>query len=327
MQRMNSLAKFLFPFTALLLLILPHFDPQIARMSAGFAVMSGIGLSFFFGNPYLAATQKISATLLPWSIVGLGFGMNLITVARVGLSGFVYTIFGILLTVLFGLLLGTWLKNQRNISVLITMGTAICGGSAIAAISPAIHAKHHETSVALAIVFLLNAVALFVFPPIGHALHLSQSQFGLWSALAIHDTSSVVGATLQYGTEALDIGTTTKLARALWIVPMTLIVAVVYAKFYHTKNTTNPVEKIKKPWFILWFVVAAALVTWIPALKTPGIYIRNIAEQGLILTLFCIGANLSRAAFKTAGVTPFLQGLCLWVVMASVTLSAIYFNF
>jgi len=214
----HKIAKIILPLAIIIILIISHFNPIFHRMSAGIAVVSGIILSVVFENPYIEKSKKIASKLLTWSVIGLGFGMNLIIVAKVGLHGIGYTVIGIVVCTILGLFLGKWLRNQRDTSVLITFGTAICGGSAIAAIAPTIKAKHHEISVALAIVFLLNAVSLFIFPFVGHFLHLSQDQFGLWSALAIHDTSSVVGATLQYGPQALNVGTTVKLARALWII-------------------------------------------------------------------------------------------------------------
>ena len=325
-QRIRA-QKALYPIVISAILIFSHYNPLVHRLGAGIAVISGIVLSLVFGNPYPEVTKKIASKLLTWSVVGLGFGMNLITVASVGLHGIGYTIVSILFCTILGIALGRLLKNQRDTSVLITFGTAICGGSAIAAISPTIKAKHHEISVSLAIVFLLNGISLFIFPFVGHQLGLSQNQFGLWSALAIHDTSSVVGASLQYGAQALNIGTTVKLARALWIVPITFILGLVYSQFVFKKlNQDGKAETVKKPWFILGFIAAAAIVTWIPVLKIPGLFIRDIAEQALVVTLFCIGANLSRSAIKTVGVKPFIQGIVLWVIMASVSLLAIYTN-
>lgn len=321
------ISQILFPVVVCLLLILPHFDSRIERMASGLALISGILLSLLFGNPYPEKTSYIASKLLTWSVVGLGFGMNLITVAKVGLSGMGYTVAGISLTVFLGLYLGKRLGNKEDVSLLITFGTAICGGSAIAALSPTIKASPHSVSVSLAIVFLLNAVALILFPTLGHFFSLTQEQFGLWSALAIHDTSSVVGASLQYGDKALEVGTTVKLARALWIVPVTLIVAFfIEKKLKKFQNPNQIVGKAKKPWFILGFLAAAAIATWVPWAKAPGLMIRNIAENALVLTLFCIGTNLSRQAIKNVGVKPLVQGFVLWVITASVTLVCIYFN-
>ena len=316
--------KIIFPLVLLIILSFPFFAPNLARMSAGIAVLSGIILSLTLGNPYAEFTKQATSRLLTWSIVGLGFGMNLMAVVHVGLQGIGYTIISIVLAMVVGLWLGRVFKNTDDGSLLITVGTAICGGSAIAAIAPTIHAKHENISVALAVVFVLNAVALFVFPVIGHLMHFTQEQFGIWSALAIQDTSSVVGATMQYGHSSLMIGTTVKLARALWIVPMTIVIGFFYAKKTHLEPGKT---KAKKPWFILGFIFAAALVTWIPALQATGIKIHHIAEQALIAALFCIGSNLSRMTVQTLGMRPLLQGLMLWIVLASTTFFAIEMHY
>ena len=254
--------------------------------------------------------------------MGLGAGMDLGVIGRVGMKGFGYTVIGISLTLLVGTLIGKLLKTGKDCSLLITAGTAICGGSAIAALAPTIRAKPHDVSVALGTVFILNALALFLFPWVGHALSLSQAQFGLWSALAIHDTSSVVGATLQYGAQAVEIGTTIKLARALWIVPLTFAVGFIYAK----KNAESQTEKPKRPWFILGFLAMAALVTWVPTLASTGRIIEFLARRTLVLTLFFIGANLTRSTLKAVGFKPFVQGVSLWFAVASVSLAAILAN-
>jgi uncharacterized integral membrane protein (TIGR00698 family) len=211
------------------------------------------------------------------------------------------------------------IRIERDTSLLVTVGTAICGGSAIAAIAPAIRAKSHEVSVALATVFFLNAVALFIFPWIGHYFSLSQAQFGVWSALAIHDTSSVVGAAMQYGARALEIATTIKLTRALWIVPVTLVVGMVWNR----GNPDAPAGKATRPWFILGFLGAAALVTWVPALKPAGHVVFVGAQRSLVVTLFLIGSGLSRAALQVVGRRPLIQGFVLWVLMGTGTLGAI----
>lgn len=327
MQNTSSLvSKILFPVTIILLFIIALYSPFVHQMRAGLAIFLGISLSLLFENPYQTYTKQWVPKLLAWSVVGLGFGMNLITVARVGAQGIGITLGTIAFCLSLGLLIGRCFKNQRDVSVLISCGTAICGGSAIAAVSAAIRAKSHEISLALATVFLLNAVALFIFPPLGHYFGLSQAQFGLWSALAIHDTSSVVGATLQYGQDALEVGTTVKLARALWIVPLTFLVSFYYAHYIWHKEETVA-QKPKRPWFILGFLIAAALVTWVPWLKQPGQVIRQLAEQGLVLTLFLIGANVSRATLKEVGVAPFMQGVLLWVIMSAVTLGLVMMHF
>ena len=285
--------------------------------SAG-ALLAGIALAITLGNPSGEKPRRYFHYILTWSVMGLGAGMNLQTVAKVGLHGIGYTSVGITLTLGLGFLLSRWLRIERDIGVLISVGTAICGGSAIAAVAPTLRAKPHAISVALGTVFLLNAVALVLFPPIGHWLHLTQNQFGLWSALAIHDTSSVVGATLQYGPEALQVGTTVKLARALWIVPVTLGSSLVFAQ-----GKTTDGARTKRPWFILGFVVAAALVTWIPAAQPVGHLIEGIAKRTLVLALFLIGANLTLSTLKAVGLKPFIQGVTLWLLVATTTIGAI----
>lgn len=292
-------------------------------LNSASALVLGMALTLVFGNPYFNFFKKNTHRLLAYSVVGLGFGMNLGVVGKVGLQGFGYTVIGISFTTVLGLLLGKLLKTTPDSTVLITVGTAICGGSAIAAVSPTIHAKQEDISVALATVFLLNALALVTFPLVGHALSLSQSQFGLWCALAIHDTSSVVGASLQFGTEALQIATTVKLARALWIIPIALITGFLYTK----KNPSGEKAKAKRPWFILGFILAAALVTAFPSLQPTGHVIEGFAKHLLVLTLFCIGASLTRATLKAVGVKPLVLGVVLWVIVASASLAAICAGF
>lgn len=321
---MKYITKMIYPLVITTLLISAHFNPFIHQLSAGFAILSGIFLSLVFDNPYRKLTQKLAPILLTWSVIGLGFGMNLMTVAMVGLSGLGYTIVSITLTIIIGLFIGYYLGNQRDTSVMITVGTAICGGSAIAAIAPIIRAKPHHISVAFVTIFILNAIALFIFPSIGHLLQLTQEQFGLWCALAIHDTSSVVGATLQYGEQALEIGTTIKLARALWIIPVSLITSVIYSKLVFNQ-TENEQPHLRIPWFILGFIGASALATWIPNFKTISIHLHQIAEQLLITTLFCIGSNLSRDDIRAVGSKPIIQGIFLWLLSALLTLIIIFY--
>nr|WP_295900161.1 putative sulfate exporter family transporter [uncultured Bdellovibrio sp.] len=305
------LAQILIPAVALLCLA--------PFVSSGIALLAGVVLALWLGNPYLDKTRKITHSLLSLSVMGMGAGMNLEVIGKVGLQGVGYTVAGISLALGMGVVLGKLYKTEKDTSVLITVGTAICGGSAIAAVAPVIKAKHHEVSVALGTVFMLNALALFIFPPLGHFFDLSQTQFGLWSALAIHDTSSVVGASMQYGAEALQVGTTVKLARALWIVPVAFFVGYLYSK----QNDAGPRQKGKKPWFILGFLIAAALVTWIPSLQPVGHVVNEVAKRMLVLTLFLIGLSLTRNTVRSVGVKPFLQGVSLWIVVASGTLGAI----
>jgi uncharacterized integral membrane protein (TIGR00698 family) len=304
-----KLAKGLMPLCVLL--CLTPWTPSFA------ALLGGIFIAVFLGNPYAAFTSRYTTALLQWSVIGLGFGMNLIVVANVGLHGIGYTVIGITMTLFFGYVIARALKVERDTGVLIAVGTAICGGSAIAAVAPTLRAKSHSISVALGTVFTLNAIALVIFPPLGHWFGLTQTQFGLWSALAIHDTSSVVGSTLQYGAEALQVGTTVKLARALWIVPLTVASSAIFAKGTAEKG------KAKRPWFILGFVLAAAIVTWIPATQAVGHILEAIAKRTLVLTLFLIGANHTLATLKSVGVKPFLLGISLWLLAATGTLTAI----
>lgn len=308
---MSSLGRYFIPAGVLLCLW-----PQI---NSAEALLLGVGLALLFTNPYLPQTRAWTPKLLQAAVIGLGAGMNLMTVARVGMHGIGYTVLGISFTMALGLLLARWLKTSRDISLLITTGTAICGGSAIAALAPTIRAKPHDVSVSLATVFLLNALALLIFPGFGHALELSQQQFGLWAALAIHDTSSVVGASMQFGAQALEVGTTVKLARALWIVPLTLAIG------YWVNRKADSVSdvKAKKPWFILGFLLAAALVTWVPSLSEPGHWVEWIAKRIMVLTLFLIGASLTRESLRAVGIRPLVLGVVLWIVTASVSLTAI----
>jgi len=288
-------------------------------VSPGIALMAGMALALTAGNPYPLTTARVITPLLQISVIGLGAGMNLAEVGRAGVHGFFYTVIGITLTMSIGLTLGWLIRTERDTSLLVTVGTAICGGSAIAAVAPAIRAKHHDVSVALATVFFLNAVALFIFPPMGRYFGLGQMQFGVWSALAIHDTSSVVGAAMQYGARALEIATTIKLTRALWIVPVTLAIGMLWNR---GSNATGK-GKAKRPWFILGFLAAAAIVTWIPALKPSAHAVFVGAQRSLVVTLFLIGSGLSRQALQVVGRRPLIQGFLLWVVMGSGTLGAI----
>jgi uncharacterized integral membrane protein (TIGR00698 family) len=245
--------------------------------------------------------------------------MNLAAVARVGAHGIGYTVVSIAACAALGWALSRALAVERKTGLLVTVGTAICGGSAIAAAAPVLGADDRETSVALATVFLLNAVALLVFPPLGHAAHLSQPAFGLWSALAIHDTSSVVGAGMQYGPVALSIGTTVKLVRALWIVPVTLLFGVLERR----RAAASPTARSRPPWFILGFVLAAALATYVPVLAPAGKLLAAGGTRALVLTLFLIGLGVSRASLRAVGARPLLLGVALWLAMGVGTLAAV----
>ncbi|MBK9797075.1 MAG: putative sulfate exporter family transporter [Holophagaceae bacterium] len=287
---------------------------------AAVALVGGALLALALGNPWQATTRLWTHRLLPLAVVGLGADMNLRAVAKAGLHGLGYTALSLALVLALGWWLARLLKVGRDAGLLISVGTAICGGSAIAAVAPVLRAKEQEISVALATVFLLNAAALVLFPPIGHWADLSQEAFGLWSALAIHDTSSVVGAGLAFGPRALEVATTVKLARALWIVPLTLGIGWVVARRGEAAPGAPP---MKKPWFIAGFLALAALMTFVPALQGPGHVIAALARRVLVLTLFLIGAGLSREALRSVGLRPFLQGLLLWLVVGALGLCAV----
>lgn len=315
---MNGSAKILVPVLALLC-----FWPAI---NAGEALLFGVFIALVFGNPYLDKTKAMTKTLLSFSVIGLGAGMNLIAVAKVGLSGLGYTAISIALVMGVGLFLGRMIKSDKESSLLIAVGTAICGGSAIAAVAPVIDAKAHNITVAMAVVFILNAVALLVFPAIGHHFGLSEHEFGLWSALAIHDTSSVVGAGSIYGPIALETGTTVKLARALWIVPMVLVIQYIHQqrpRVYDTMGEERVKPKPRYPFFILGFLAMAGVVTYIPSLQPTGHVLEFIARRLLVVTLFLIGANLTREAIREVGVKPLMQGMILWVIVTITTFVAI----
>jgi len=289
----------------------------------GIAVVTGVLYSIAFGNPSLGWTAKGTSTLLGIAIVGMGFGMNLVDVLRAGANGIGYTCIGIAAGIGLGVWLGKKLGLDRDTMYLVSVGTSICGGSAIAAAAPVLKAKAHAVAIASATVFTLNAVALVLFPPIGHALGLSQTQFGYWAALGIHDTSSVVGASMQYGAAALEVGTTVKLARALWIVPVTLFLSCCIA-------TAAPGEKrklrLRIPWFIPGFLAAAALVTWVPATAEAGSWLKSGSKYLMIATLFLIGANLTRDKLRELGFRPVLHGVALWLILAAGWGAAIAFG-
>jgi len=280
------------------------------------AVALGLGLIFGLSLPHPWQTEARTATkyLLQASVVGLGFGMNLHEVLRAGRSGFVYTAASIAFALTAGLLAGRMLGVSKTASILITVGTAICGGSAIAAVAPIIHADQEETAVSLGTVFILNAIALLIFPPLGWLLHLSQPQFGLWAALAIHDTSSVVGATAHYGAVALVVGTTVKLTRALWIVPVSVGAAVI-------KRSES---RIQWPWFIALFCLAAVANTYLQGLAGAWHVLSVMGKLGLTATLYLIGTGISRATVRQVGVRPMLQGVILWILVAVTSLWLIH---
>ena len=284
------------------------FSPLV---SPPIALLFGILFVNIFGK--VLETDTFVKKLLQYSIVGLGFGINLNTAIEAGSQGFLFTVSTIALVMIFGLFLAEILKIDKTIAQLISAGTAICGGSAIAAVAPILKANSKQTSVALGIVFVLNAVALFIFPEIGHFFNLSQNQFGIWSAIAIHDTSSVVGAASKYGNEALQIATTVKLARALWIIPLAFLISVF----------TKSEGKIKIPYFIGFFVLAILAGTYLPFLQNFNSIISEISRDTLKVALFLIGAGLSLQNLKNIGIKPLLLGIILWIFISSISLYAV----
>ncbi len=291
----------------------------LVAAASGFAsppVALALGLVFglLFAHPFGVESAKFSKILLQASVVGLGFGMNLHAVLHAGRSGFLYTLLSIATAMLVGMGLGRLLRVERISAYLISTGTAICGGSAIAAVGPITGASDEQMAVSLGTVFVLNSVALLTFPAIGAALKLTQTQFGLWAALAIHDTSSVVGAAAKYGAAALQVGTTVKLARALWIVPLALGTAVLK----HAK------AKIQWPWFIALFCLAAVCNTYFPAGGRFYEILSKLARIGLTVTLYLIGTGLSVATLKRVGHRPLIQGVLLWLVVSLGSLWLIY---
>jgi uncharacterized integral membrane protein (TIGR00698 family) len=297
-------------------------------VSPGVALLGGVVVGLAFGNPFVRTSRSLSKKLLSLSVIGLGAGMDLRVVERAGMDGIAYTVVGIAACLALGTLLARALRVGSNTGTLISVGTAICGGSAIAAVAPTLRAKEDEITVALATVFVLNAVALFVFPLVGHAVGLDQERFGLWAALAIHDTSSVVGASMAYGPRALEVATTVKLTRALWIVPVTMVVAALVARRDRAKSEVakEPAAKTPRPWFIAGFLAAAALFTFLPAFRPVGHELSALSHHAMAATLFLIGASLTRPALRAVGARPLVQGVVLWVTVAGLSLAALVFH-
>ena len=287
----------------------PLADPPLA-------LLLGLILSQTIGHPYKSYNSIATKYLLQFSVVGLGFGMNVFEAAKAGKEGLLFTVASISLVLIVGILLGRMFHIDKKTAFLVSSGTAICGGSAIAAISPILKADENQISVSLGIIFILNSVALFVFPVIGHHFNMSQSQFGMWAAIAIHDTSSVVGAAQKYGLSALHIATTVKLERTLWIIPVSFLTAFAF---------NNRSSRVKIPYFILLFLVAMIIHTFIPQITSVTDWFVVIAKKGMTLTLFLIGAGLTREALKTVGWKPLLSGLILWILISIVSLSVILY--
>ena len=282
------------------------------------ALAAGLVFGLSVAHPMYAESRNLSKFLLQAAVVCLGFGMNLKEVVHAGASGFMYTAISITFVLSFGILLGKMLQVGKTQSQLIAVGTAICGGSAIAAMGPILDANEEEMAVSLGTVFVLNSVALLLFPFIGHALHFTETQFGLWAALAIHDTSSVVGAGAKYGATALAVGTTVKLARALWIVPLAIATAML----------KKSKAKVNWPWFILYFCFAAVLATYVPRYIPQSVPVffglNRLGRAALTVVLFLIGTGITRNTLKEVGVRPLVQGVGLWIVVATLSLWAIH---
>ncbi len=304
----------------LTLCLLCDYIPALAVLSSWVtppvALFLGLVFALTCGQAYPTFNKKVSKKLLQYSVIGLGFGMNLHASLASGKEGMLFTIVSVFGTLLIGMFIGCkLLKINRNTAYLISSGTAICGGSAIAAVGPIIKAKDSDMSVALATIFILNAIALFLFPALGHWLGMTQQEFGTWAAIAIHDTSSVVGAGAAYGEEALQVATTIKLTRALWIIPLALITALIFR---------SEGKKISIPWFIFFFIVAMLLNTYVLTdIPQVGQFIYGIARKGLVITMFFIGASLSIDTIKSVGIRPLLQGILLWLVISAGSLAYI----
>ena len=286
------------------------------------ALFLGLAFAIVCGQAHPKFNKKMSKYLLQYAVVGLGFGMNLHASLASGREGMEFTVLSVFGTLLIGWVIGRRLLGVgRDTSYLISSGTAICGGSAIAAVGPVLRAKDSDMSVALGTIFVLNAIALFVFPVIGHALGMSQQDFGTWAAIAIHDTSSVVGAGAAYGEEALRVATTIKLTRALWIIPMAVLTSFIFK---------GEGRRVSIPWFILFFILAMVFNTYVLGASEAGMAVGNaingVARKMLTLTLFFIGASLSRDVLRAVGLRPLVQGVLLWVAVSLATLAYIYWR-
>ena len=314
---MNKIFTYLKKFNSYYYLLLaficltPWITPPIA-------LFLGLTFAFTLGSPFPVFTKKASKYLLQIAVIGLGFGMNLQDSLKTGTDGILFTIISVVSVIILGILAGKFFKVNKVTSYLISSGTAICGGSAIAAVGPIVRADESQMSVSLATVFVLNAIALFIFPTIGHWLNLSQIQFGTWAAIAIHDTSSVVGAGSAYGEEALKVATTVKLTRALWIIPLSI-----FTTFYFKSKG----DKLYIPWFILFFIIAMLLNTYLNIPTKISSSIVAVSRQCLTLTLFFIGAGLSRNTLKNVGSKPLLLGISLWIFIGLVSLASIYYYY
>lgn len=295
-------------YIALIALILIPFDKMgLPQVSAPIALLCGLIFAFIFPNPCPKFNKKTSKYLLQVAVVCLGFNMNLQESLKSGSEGMLFTVVSVVGVMCLGVLMGYWLNINRKTSYLISSGTAICGGSAIAAVGPVVKADENEMAVSLGVIFILNSIALFIFPPLGHLFNMTQEQFGTWAAIAIHDTSSVVGAGEIYGEVAMKTATLIKLTRALWIIPLALVTMFIFR---------DKKSKISIPWFIFIFVLAMIANTYLPLPQWFVDIMVWIARRGMVVTLFCIGASLSLASIKQVGVKPLLQAVALWIVIS-----------
>lgn len=304
---MKSIEKFIYIALIILVLFPYNLIPQLPNIiTPAVALLIGLVYAIIFKCPYPKFNKKTSKYLLQASVVGLGFGMNVNESLRSGAEGMMFTIISVVGVMTMGVLIGYWSHLNRKTSYLIASGTAICGGSAIAAVGPVLKANDQEMAVSLGVIFILNAIALFIFPPIGHFFDMTQEQFGTWAAIAIHDTSSVVGAGEAYGPQALQLATLIKLTRALWIIPLALVTMLIFR---------DKSSKVSIPWFIFLFIIAMVLNTYcnLPSELTQALV--WIAKKGLVLTLFLIGASLSITAIKSVGIKPLLLAILLWLII------------
>lgn len=310
---MFSLSKIVY-IAFIALIVLPIEKIGLPQINAPIALLAGLIFAFTLKNPCPKFNKKTSKYLLQVAVVCLGFNMNLHESLKSGSEGMMFTVVSVIGVMVLGILIGYWLKLNRKTSYLISSGTAICGGSAIAAVGPVLKANENEMAVSLGVIFILNAIALFVFPPIGHMLDMSQQQFGTWAAIAIHDTSSVVGAGEQYGEVALQMATLIKLTRALWIIPLALVTMFLFRE----KGS-----KISVPWFIFIFILAMVVNTYIPLPEWFVTTMVWIARRGMVVTLFLIGASLSLSTVRQVGVKPLLLAVALWIVISITSLTVV----
>ncbi len=296
---------------------------DLAAAAPALSLFAGAFVALALGNPWADTTRTLSRHVLAVAMVGLGAGMDLRAVVRAGAHGAVFAAVGIAVSLLLGMVLARALRVERNTGLLVSIGTAICGGSAIAAVAPTLRARDDQVAVALATVFVLNGVALVVFPIVGHAVGLDEERFGMWAALAIHDTSSVVGASMAYGARAFEIATTVKLARALWIVPVTLAVRALRMRLDSNADAGSARSRGPMPWFIAGFLLAAGVCTLFPSARSAGLVVSNMSKHAVTAALFLIGAGVTRDTVRSAGLRPLAHGLFVWIVVALLSLAAI----